>query len=358
MIHRTRRLHRLAAPILLSALAAAACGGGGSDDASADTIPPTTVEAVEPAPTTTVEVTTTVAEAPTYPLTGLPATATEVDHPALVVKIDNHEMAQPQWGLNQADIVYEEIVEGRITRLAAVFHSEDADPVGPIRSARTSDFDILSNLGTPLFANSGGNSSVMSMLQSVDMANANQSAFPELYYREDSRRRPHNLLSNTSELIAAAPEEAGTPPAQFVFRGSDDDLADDARVVSGVDVDYGGIQASYRWDADTDGWSRSQHDEPHVDVDGVQIAPENLIVQFIDYGRSPADPRSPEAQLLGEGEAWIFTDGHLVEGLWSRAEPTDVTRFTTPDGAEIALTPGRTWVALPRTGGDMATVVE
>lgn len=355
MTHRTRRVHRLAAPILLSTLLAAACGGGDSDEASETT---TTTEAVETTTTTVVETTTTEPAPPTYPLTGLAVTSTDTPHPALVVKIDNDEQARPQWGLNQADIVYEEVVEARITRFAAVFHSEEADPVGPIRSARTSDFDILEGLNTPLFANSGGNSNVMSMLSSVDMANANQSAFPDLYYREDTRRRPHNLLSNTSELIAAAPPEAGTPAPQFTYRAADDALPTSARVVSGVDIDYGGVEASYRWDPAVDGWARMQHDEPHVDADGTQIAPENLIVQFIDYGRSAADPRSPEALLLGEGTVWIFTDGHVIEGTWSREEPTDVTSYRTATGEEIALTPGKTWIALPRTGEDMALIIE
>ena len=345
---------RVVALLFLSTLLVAACGGGDSDEDTAVTQTSTTTTE---ATTTTTEAPTTTTEPappPTFPLTGEPLDSADAEHPALVVKIDNHPDSRPQWGLNQADIVYEEIVEGRITRFAAVFHSQDSDPVGPIRSARTSDFDILTQLNTPLFANSGGNENVLTMLNSVDTQSVNVNAQPDLYYRESSRRRPHNLMANTSELFAAAGQEAGTPPQLFEYRTPDASLPASAMVVDGIDIDYGGTQVEYRWDPAGGGWLRTQNGTPHFDVDDVQIAPENVIVQFISYGRSPADAGSPEAELIGEGEVWVLTDGHLIEGTWSRPDPESPTTLTV--GSEtIALTPGSTWVALPRL--DMATVV-
>jgi hypothetical protein len=353
--HHLTATRRVVALLILTVLLAAACGGGDSDeDAVADTSTTTTTTE---APTTTTEAPTTTTEPappPTFPLTGEPLDGADPEHPALVVKIDNHPDSRPQWGLNQADIVYEEIVEGRITRLAAVFHSQAPDPVGPIRSARTSDFDILTQLNTPLFANSGGNEGVLSMLNDVDAQSVNVNAEPDLYYRESSRRRPHNLMANSSELMAAAGEEAGTPPQLFEYRAPDDALPANAMPVDGVDIDYGGTQVEYRWDPATGGWQRTQNGTPHVDVDGVQVAPENVIVQFISYGRSAADAGSPEAELIGEGEVWVLTDGHLIKGVWSRPDEDSLTTLIVGDET-IALTPGSTWIALPRL--DMATVV-
>src|SRR5215207_1177401 len=164
----------LASLTLVASLAAGACGGGGDDDA-VDTAPRTTDEvsmtgaradSIAPATTEASGSDTTVPAVPTAPLTG----RTDIDpallgRPALVVKIDNHPDAPPQRGLNQADVVYEEVVEG-LTRFAAVFHSQDTpsspdDPdvaaVGPVRSARTSDIDIVAGLSRPLLVWSGGN---------------------------------------------------------------------------------------------------------------------------------------------------------------------------------------------------------
>ncbi|MFM8266061.1 MAG: DUF3048 domain-containing protein [Acidimicrobiia bacterium] len=119
-------------------LVLAACGGGGSETDTTDEAPAATL-----APATTAESTTTTTTLPPIlaPLTGLAVDAA-ITRPALIVKIDNHPKARPQWGLNQADIVFEENVE-MLTRFAAVFHSSGSDPVGPVRSGRKQDVDLL-----------------------------------------------------------------------------------------------------------------------------------------------------------------------------------------------------------------------
>ena len=94
----------------------------------------------------------------------------------------------------------------------------------------------------------------------------------------------------------------------------------------------------------------SQKGQPHVDSDGVQVAPPNVIVQFISYGRSPADATSPHARLIGEGEAFFLIDGHLIEGVWTRDSAAEITKYTLADGTPVELDRGRTWIALPRIG--------
>ena len=121
-----------------------------------------------------------------WPLTGVPAD--EVGNwPILVIKIDNHERARPQYGLNAADVVFEEIVEGGLTRLAALYHSNEADTVGPIRSVRTSDFNLLQNLNSPLFANSGGNQDVLRLLQEINFVDVSSNAARGVYRRLEER---------------------------------------------------------------------------------------------------------------------------------------------------------------------------
>ena len=288
------------------------------------------------------------AETTVSPLTGL-AVAGITDRPALVVKIDNHDRARPQFGINRADIVYEQIVEGGLTRFAAVFHSSSAAPVGPVRSVRTGDFPLLSNLGRPLFANSGGNERVLSLLTDVDLVDVSSNNAGGAYYRVDERFAPHNLLTTTDDLWAAGAAAGGGQPPQFFVFG-DPATAAGASTTAGVMIEYGATSVTYAWDADAQGWARKQDGSLHVDADGVPITPTNLIVQFVSYGRSAADGRSPEAELLGSGDAWVFASGRRIVARWERGGDGDVTTFIDENGDPVPLMPGSTWIALARVG--------
>ncbi|MFT7647403.1 MAG: hypothetical protein ACI8Y4_002151 [Candidatus Poriferisodalaceae bacterium] len=354
---------RLVAAVMVAVFVGAACSGGGATvtadvttTAPPTAAPPTTTTTTTIPPTTTTS-TKTLPPRPTAPLTGLEVDA-EITRPAFVLKIDNHEQARPQFGLNLADVVFEELVEGNITRLAAVFHSQDADPVGPVRSARTGDYDLLRNLNTPLFGNSGGNATVLRGLRNVDtIVLSDATVGAAAYYRVFSgRRAPHNLVTDTPTIYELAEDQGGTPPALFEYREDGDELSPTATEVSTVRVDYGGYRIEYTWDAEVSGWARTQQGTDHLDADEVRVAPENVVIQFIRYSSSVAFAGSPHAELIGSGDVWILTDGHLIAGTWSRAGETDVTTYADATGAPILLTPGRTWVALPKADG--ATIIE
>ena len=160
-----------------------------------------------------------------------------------------------------------------------------------------------------------------------------------------------SLYSSTDALYAADGGRGGLPPAMFAFRGADADLTGNAEPVERVTVDYGNTTVSHTWNPRLGGWARTTDGVAHNDADtGDRLAPANVIVQFIEYGTSPADSRSPEAIMAGEGEAWVLTDGNLIRGRWSRPNNSDVTRYTTEAGEDIAVTPGSTWILLPRSG--------
>ncbi len=322
---------------------------------SAETAPSDTATAATQAPATSAATTepaaTTIPE-PLHraPLTGLP-TAAEIVRPAAVVKIDNHPAALPQWGLNLADVVYEEIVEARLTRFAAIFHSRDTGMIGPVRSARTGDFALLSNLNRPIFVNSGANEYTERALRSVDTVNITDGGSLDngVFERSSAKNPPHNLVTDSARIYSAGADRGGTPPAYFRFRDEGETLQR-ADAVSGVDIDFGQIEASYRWDAALGGWARTQNSDAHTDFDGVRIAPENVIVQFVRYRQSPADPLTPEPVLTGSGVAWILSDGQVVQGTWERLSERDVTVFRSDNAVIVPLTPGRTWIALAREG--------
>lgn len=283
-------------------------------------------------------------------LSRAPLTGVSVDQPSgrpiLIVKIDNVGPARPQVGLNQADIVIEEKVEGGLTRFAAMFQSSGADPVGPVRSARTSDVHIFANLDAPLFAYSGSNRGVLGALVDSNLVDVGAATQGGLYYRDNSRRAPHNLFTNTSALWGA--RTGGVPTPLFEYRADGDPLPSGAQAVTGVDVDYGAATAGFSWNGS--GWVRSSDGRPHPDHTGAAIAPANVVVRFTEYVPSPADSRSPEAVVTGSGELWVLTAGHVVVGRWEQASPAAPTRWLDASGDPIALTPGRTWIVMPDPG--------
>jgi hypothetical protein len=350
-------------------------------------------ESATPDPTTT----TTTTTLPVWPLTGVPdAKASGPAHPAVVVKIDNSPDSRPQTGINEADIVYELLVEG-ITRYALVFHSNIVDPVGPVRSARSSDIDLVANLSTPLFSWSGGNAGVVGEVRNAErkgiLIDASHDAASPAYYRANDRQAPHNLYVHLPQLLELkAPANQGNPAPIFNFRkvatspsttttsststtakksaSTTTTIATPTTTTTlpgvptpGFSLDFGGVRVDYVWNAATKGWSRLQVDQTHpraksstLDTAGVQVSPENVIVQFIDYGQSPSDRRSPMALTVGAGKVLVFSDGRVVAGTWSRASAEKPTTYTAADGTPILLTPGRTWVALPRVGSAVVTL--
>lgn len=347
---------KLIRPFLgLSALAlvAAGCGGGGGDT-SASTAPSTSTTTT----TTTVKSTTTTSSstssttsttiAPTYrqPLTGEPV-ASESDilqRPAMVVKIDNNPAAVPNHsGLAVADIVFEEIVEGRTTRFAAIFHTQDSDPIGPIRSGRTQDINLFTSFNHPLFVWSGGNPTVTRLInesQLINMGPNNASG----YFRGPGSK-PHNLYNSTASIWSQTPaDQPGPPPQQYQYFDASD--AVDGAPTLGAKVKVGGENIEWTWNADTSKFDRSQRGKAHVDKTYGRIAAANVVVMGVDYQPSSADRNSPEAQTIGSGPIWVFTDGQVRQGTWKRDYSVFAIEFLTPDGAPMKLRPGNTWIEL------------
>ncbi|HET9612239.1 MAG TPA: DUF3048 domain-containing protein [Acidimicrobiales bacterium] len=331
--------------------AAVAWGGGGSETVTLHALATTTTTTTVPSTTTT---TPKDAPPPRAPLTGLTGEFQgRLDRPALVVKIDNVELARPQSGLNQADIVVEEPVEGNLTRLAAVFHSTDAASVGPVRSVRTTDVEMLPLFGRPLFAASGGNAGVIPQLHAADVVDVGNNVSGQGFHRSGGRPAPHNLFTSTLALYGKAPESPPPPEPLFSYLARDEKLPDGAIPVGGVALRFGGGEVSrYTWDGPSGTWLRSQRGSPHVDAGGVRIAPENVVVLEITYDHSGQAGRSvPHGETVGQGRALVLTRGQSVEGTWKRPRPGDPLTLTGPGGAEMELTPGQTFVALVPPGG-------
>jgi hypothetical protein len=341
------------------AVLAAACGGGGEEEV---------VQAPPETPPSTEMVTTTeTIPEPTWPLTGMPlGDAAHAQAPAVAVKLDNDAKARPHAGLALADLVFEVKVEG-ITRFGAIFHSQAADPVGPIRSARSTDIDLLANLHRPLLVWSGGNPGVTGQVQAAQgeglLVDTSPNVAPGNYWRQPGRpAAPHNLFANVSAFRDGfAPPDATPPGPIFAFR---DDAAPPAigDEVPGVEVAFApGSVVRYVWDAPGGCWRRFQEGPGHVGPDSAfmdetagQICPQNVVVLFAPYRPSEVDARSPQALTVGEGDVLVATGGKLIAGRWARPERGSAYSLTAADGSPIGLTPGRTWVAVPEQGASTA----
>jgi len=292
------------------------------------------------------EVTETTVGVVVDPLTGLPnQDASTLDRPALVVKIDNHPSARPQLGINQADIIFEENVE-KLTRYAAVFHSQGSDPVGPIRSGRFQDINLLGSLNKPLFVWSGGNEKVSAAIKDSDLVDLSYTVANKDggFARDSDRSAPHNLIAETTKLWTLAPEGASAPQQQFAYRSASDANASTSKEIAGVKVSMDGVKVQWDWDKTAKEFIRIQDGTPVVDPQDEQLAVPNVVVLEVEY----SNRYSPTSKTLGSGKAYVFTNGVVYEGKWSREDRLEPFTLKDSAGAIIKLTPGQTFVEVAR----------
>jgi hypothetical protein len=339
-----RRALTLVAAVLIVAAATATALLVRSGDEQSETTPPTTQPPV-----------------PLLPLLGTPGQVPQ--RAALGVKIDNTEPGRPQTGLAEADVVFEEMVEGGLTRLLVVFHSQNPDSLGPVRSARSTDLSILAELGRPLFAWSGANPTFAAAVEAADLVDVGVGATPEGYRREADRPAPYNLYA-ASDLLreAVADDDSASipPPALFSYRAAGTALAGPGvEPVTGFGTTgSGALSIAWEWDAASASWLRDQDGTPHVDRDGERVRAANVIVRITPYRdsgvRDSVGAVVPEAEAIGEGDAWLLSDGQVQRGRWLKPSPDAPTAYVDTTGAPLRLTPGQTWVeVLPPGAGDV-----
>src|SRR5919198_918880 len=282
------------------------------------------------------------------PLTGVPRPNVP-NRPALAVKVENLPASRPQTGLSWADIIYEEPVEGGITRFIAVYQCRDAGRIEPVRGARLTDPDILVQFGHPLLGYAGGVGEVVSKIRRAGLIDVNylSHAAAGAYHRDPSRIAPHNLYTSTGALYRAAPTLEGPPKP--IFEYSETPLSG-ARVHR-VHLPFSQASDVYwKWSRSKKMWLRFHGTVPHTYSDGTQVSTPNLVVQVVKVVQTSITDangiRSPEVVATGTGKAYVFRDGRVVVGRWGRPTLKDVTEFVDRSGAEIRLTQGTTWVEL------------
>ena len=296
---------------------------------------------------------------PRCPLTGTLAPNEKVaQRAAVAVKVENLPQARPQWGLDKADIVFEEPVEGGITRFIAVFQCQSAARIEPVRSGRLVDPQILEPMGRILFGYSGAIQPAINEIDSKRslLFDVGADRAGSAYWRDPDRYAPHNLVSSTAALYAAASElgdrkERGpTPIFSYGPPAPGGTPAGVINIYDPLDV------TTWTWHRDTGVYYRSYSDTgPAMQGDGAQITASNVIVMLVQerptpYVEDDTGALEQELTLKGKGPAWVFRDGQQFFGYWERPLLDHPTVFVETNGTKISLTPGGTWVELVPDG--------
>lgn len=328
---RARRARTAAALLTASGLFAAGCTGHGTPHAPADdgrgqfrtdrpnTSPPNTSEPSEKA-----------------------------DHPAvLAVKIDNVRAARPQTGIDSADVVYAEQVEGGLSRLMAVYATKLPTAVGPVRSARESDLELLRQFDHPTLAFSGAQGKLMPLINGAPLVAQTPEKASRAYFRGAGKVSPHNLFLHPKRLVPATPGAAalttgfqyGPAPA-----GGTKDASETVR--------FPAARFTFTWSQSRERWLVSMDGTPDVTSDGKRLAPATVVVQYVKVRKSAFHDflgnNTPYTVTVGSGRAKVLRDGRAYDVNWKRPKATDGTEFTTKDGSRVNFAKGQVWIVFAK----------
>jgi hypothetical protein len=263
----------------------------------------------------------------------------------LAVKIDNIVHARPQAGLTHADIVYVLPVEGGLSRFLAIFSSHYPPVIGPVRSAREDDLQLLRQFGRPAFAYSGATPALLPYIHRtariVDLYAGTTSG----YYRDNSRVAPYNLYAHTPVLLAQARGASKAHDIGFHFGPA----PSGGKVTPSASVSYPAASFTFTWSAAKGGWLVSMDGAGAITTDGGRLAPATVVIQhttvrssrFLEYGKAP-----PYAESVGSGSALVLRNGKAWLAHWSRPAADGGTTFTTTSGQPMAFAPGQVWAVL------------
>lgn len=325
--------------VIMAGLLAAACGVGAG-------APSPRVTFTTPAPPTLA--------ADASPLSGRPG---GVGQPILAVKIENTAASQPHAGLNAADVVYVEQVEYGITRFAALFSTRLPEVIGPIRSARIGDIDILDPYGRVAFAYSGAQSRLRPVLYAADLVDVSGDRGATGYYRATDRRAPHNFMGNGPELMARAQAIGAIATATTSGWVLDPVPMTDGEPIRALTAAWPTQTMTFTWDPVLKAWYVGVQGERLDAAEGGVVVAATVVVQYVDYVASNFGDRyggvTPEPVLEGQGSALIARDGRVVEATWERSGDTH-TRFRDAQGRDIPFAPGTQWILLVPAGEPVA----
>ena len=273
------------------------------------------------------------------------------DGPILVVKIDDTKLAHPQIGIEYADIVYIEQVEGGLTRLAAVFSSQIPKEIGPVRSARISDLELLSQFGRVGFAYSGAQQKLRPEITAANLFDLGAQSMSSTIYTTDPERIQPYAMVLRADLLMDYAQGKGFEFAQSKSAGWD--FSDETELgtdISSARVSWPASNYEVFWSTEKELWELSHGGVPNLSSTGARLTADTFVIQLVSITDSIYKDKvggvTPFSATVGTGKGFILRDGKYIEGNWSRPTESSGTRWTTNAGDEIPFAHGAIWIAL------------
>jgi hypothetical protein len=349
---------RLTAGVVMALLAASACSPGADEQASptvTQAAEATTPKSVPPQPVRPKPK----PEPVVWPLTGVRVDGNRLPmRPALAVKIENSPESRPHRGLHTADIVWEQVVEGGVSRFVAVYHSKRPDAVGPVRSVRPMDAATVAPL-KGILAFSGGQNPFIERVRKAGVQPIIMDDGAPGFWRSSDRYAPHNVYGSPRSFWKQAKKSrAERPPAQFdhAAKRGEGTAARTGRRARVADVRLSDLQRTvWRWKPKQQAYARSDGGAPSISS-GRQITARNVVVlsvavrntRFRDPGGAPV----PETRMVGAGRGVLLADGRAVSVRWRKEGPRQRIELERANGKPVELEPGNVWIELvPRGTG-------
>ena len=274
-----------------------------------------------------------------------------IDGQVLAVKIDDTNAAHPQIGLEDAEVVYIEQVEGGLTRLAAIFSTVIPQRIGPVRSARISDIDILRQYGRVAFAYSGAQRKLLSVIKAANLEDLGaQHESPTIYTTDPERTSPFAMVLRADLLMAKIKEKNlvvdSAKNVGFVFG----ELQEGGKALSKVVMKWPAATYSAEWTDKDSRWHLSHNGRLNLADSGVVLGPTTLVIQMVKILPSEYSDKlggiTPLSETVGTGKAYVLRNGEVFTTIWNRSTPDSGTTFTFSDGSVMNFAPGQIWVAL------------
>ena len=336
-------------PIVTALLAAgalmlAACGGEEAAPVSSSPTPSPTSSSPSPSPSALPTPSSDGIPPGASPFSGLPGGA---DKPVLAIKVDNTRAAQPHAGLQAADLVYVTEVEWDLTRLIAIYNSTLPDVIGPVRSARISDLDILAPFGRIAFSNSGMQSKLRPVLAAANLYDVSAEKIFNAFVNDPGRPSPVDHMADPEALLLAAPDAELARDIGFTFA---EQPPPGGTPVASVSMTWPSSQVSFTWDEDAGNFIVGLNGEESRSTEGGPQRAATVVIQSVEQTDSGYGDRyggkTPFIQTVGTGAAVVLRDGRLWSVTWERPSLTEGTRYLLPDGSPMPFAIGQEWIVL------------
>ncbi len=270
------------------------------------------------------------------------------------IMIENSPDARPQSGLKDAEIVFESVAEGGITRFLTIFQVNKPQLIGPVRSVREYYIDWLTPF-EPSVAHVGGSATALKTIRNGQYRDIDQMFNGNFYWRSTDRYAPHNVYTSFEKLDALNKQRGYlTSNVESFARQIPNPKKDQPAIATNINFTISSAlyNSGYTYNPTTNLYARHQAGKPHLDRERGQITANAVIAIETNMSRVPQDGYRERVDSIGEGKAYVFQNGQVTEGTWKKPSTQKQIRFYDANHQEIAINAGQVWItAIPKSSG-------